>query len=173
MPRELSRMPVAEERRSRRGSSAGTLERSAGTLWRRYRELRAPERRLALGALFALPLVEIGLRLLGTRRLLGLLETTVPEPSGPLAESSDEHEAARSAARVITAVARRGVFRSTCLRRSVLLWWILRRRRISCAIRFGVRREAECIVAHAWVESGSVAFDRGDETGRFSETLAS
>jgi hypothetical protein len=149
-----------------------TRKEAAPGRWQKFRELSPPQRRLATAAFFALPLVEIGLRVLGTSRLLRLLERTVPEPQGPLRESSDQHEAAKDAARVIAAVARGGVVRSTCLRRSVFLWWILRRRRVACDLRLGVRREAERVLAHAWVESGPIAFERGDETGRTFEAFA-
>jgi hypothetical protein len=40
---------------------------------------------------------------------------------------------------------------SSCLRRSLVLAWLMRRRGLDAAVRFGVRRESSGIEAHAWV----------------------
>lgn len=43
--------------------------------------------------------------------------------------------------------------RSSCLRQSVALSWLLRRRGIATTIRIGVAREGENFVAHSWLQS--------------------
>jgi len=45
-----------------------------------------------------------------------------------------------------------GPVRATCLRRSLLLWWLLRRDGIETVLRVGVNRESGTLHAHAWVE---------------------
>ena len=59
---------------------------------------------------------------------------------------------AQRTARVVNAAARRVPYDATCLRRSLVLWWLLRRRGIDSRLRIGVRKEADGILAHAWVE---------------------
>ena len=67
---------------------------------------------------------------------------------------------ARSAARMTTIAANRGPYRATCLRRSLLLLWLLRRRGITASIRFGVRRQerrigSPCLGGMAGVRSST------------------
>jgi predicted Fe-Mo cluster-binding NifX family protein len=46
-----------------------------------------------------------------------------------------------------------GPVRATCLRRSLLVWWLLRRDGIDAVIRVGVGRGGVgALEAHAWVE---------------------
>ncbi len=44
--------------------------------------------------------------------------------------------------------------RSSCLRQSAALAWLLRRRGITTNLRIGVAREEGNILAHSWLESG-------------------
>jgi hypothetical protein len=48
---------------------------------------------------------------------------------------------------------------STCLRRSLVLTALLRRRGRPATVRFGVRRQAELLLAHAWVECDDAVVD--------------
>lgn len=59
-------------------------------------------------------------------------------------------------ARILTAVARRLPFHTTCLDRSLALYRMLRRDRIEARLRIGVKRDARSIAAHAWVEHRGV-----------------
>lgn len=63
-------------------------------------------------------------------------------------------------ARWVDVAARRGVFRSNCLHRSLTLWWLLRRRGLENELRIGVRKGSDQMEAHAWVEyAGEVLND--------------
>ena len=55
--------------------------------------------------------------------------------------------------RISGAVARRWPGEALCLQRSLVLLWLLRRRRIDAELRVGVRRTEGGLIAHAWVES--------------------
>ena len=54
---------------------------------------------------------------------------------------------------------------STCLRRSLVLTALLRRRGRPATLRFGVRREAELLLAHAWVECDGAVVDAASGEG--------
>ena len=71
-------------------------------------------------------------------------------------------------ARVVAIAAGRGPVRATCLRRSILLWWLLRRDGIETVLRVGVNREDGAFNAHAWVEYlGRPVNDTDDVALRF------
>lgn len=53
---------------------------------------------------------------------------------------------------MVQAAARHGAYRATCLPQSLTLWWLLRRQGIKSDLRFGARKEAGRMEAHAWVE---------------------
>lgn len=60
--------------------------------------------------------------------------------------------APRRLAWLVSVAARSGAYRATCLRQSLALWWLLRRRGFPAALRIGVGRRAQELRAHAWVE---------------------
>lgn len=41
---------------------------------------------------------------------------------------------------------------TSCLHRSLVLWWLLERRGFEAALRFGARKHEGRLEAHAWVE---------------------
>jgi hypothetical protein len=65
---------------------------------------------------------------------------------------------------MVSIAARNGFFRATCLRRSLLIWWFLRRQGIDSKIRFGVRTLKGQLEAHAWVEINTKVISEWDNT---------
>ncbi len=121
--------------------------------WRRFWRLPAPERGYVLRAMVFLPLTEIGLRVIGFRRLKQLIEQVSPSPALPqIPESADElrmTERITGAARA----AERNVFgKPNCLERSLTLWWLLRIAGIDGELHIGARKNDSQFEAHAWVE---------------------
>ncbi len=57
---------------------------------------------------------------------------------------------------MVQAAARRGAYRATCLPQSLTLWWLLKRQGIEGDLRFGARKEAGRMEAHAWVEINGI-----------------
>lgn len=73
------------------------------------------------------------------------------------------------AARMVQVAGRRFPCRTNCLHQSVTLWWLLRRRGIESDLRIGVRKKANQLEAHAWVEcQGHVLNDLPDFNERFA-----
>jgi len=65
-------------------------------------------------------------------------------------------------ARMVLAAARHSVFSTSCLERSLALWWLLARQGVTSQLRIGVRRASEKFEAHAWVERDGAAIGEPD-----------
>ena len=64
--------------------------------------------------------------------------------------------------RMVLAAARNSPIASTCLERSLSLWWLLVRQDIATEFRIGVKKDGEKFAAHAWVERNGVAIGEPD-----------
>ncbi len=134
---------------------------------RRLEQLRALatwERLLLVRLVLLLPAIGAALHLLGFKRTRDLLARLAPTPADQdrvaAAPTADE---ARRIARLVGIAAHHGPYRATCLRQSLALWWLLRRRGIPAVLRIGVRKDAGELQAHAWVEHEGVALSGGSD----------
>jgi hypothetical protein len=119
--------------------------------WQKFMELSKSEQRLLVMALAVLPLIGLGLRWLGFRRLQALLS------HGPLKKlqgvsQENRFRVAQAQARLVQIAASHGLYRPTCLPQSLALWWLLRCQGIETDLRVGVNPVAKGLEAHAWVE---------------------
>ncbi len=134
---------------------------------RRYLRLSAQQRRDLWCALLLIPVVVVALRIAGYARVVTALDRTSrrPRPSTRSASVND----ARAVAAVVSTASRLSVLPSRCLDRSLVTWWMLRRRGIPAVVRLGTGPDPERRMAfHAWVEcEGEVVNDRSDVTVRF------
>jgi hypothetical protein len=55
-------------------------------------------------------------------------------------------------AQLVFAASREGWWTGACLERSLVLWWLLRRRNFAAELRLGARHRSERLEAHAWVQ---------------------
>ena len=115
----------------------------------KFLELSWPERRCFLFALVLLPMTALSLRLFGFQRTHAAMAGT--GFSGATADGITLSRA-RKTARIVTAAARYGPHRATCLPISLVLVRLLHRRGIDADLRLGVSKAAPGIEAHAWVE---------------------
>jgi hypothetical protein len=127
---------------------------------RRFRALPRPDQGLFLRAWFLLPLLTLLLRLAGFRAAQRALRGRLGSPG----VAGAPVDLARAASRMVRAAARHSIFPSTCLERSLLLWWLLARRGVASQLRIGVRKTAEKFEAHAWVEHDGVAIGEPEGT---------
>jgi len=65
---------------------------------------------------------------------------------------------------MVLAAARNSPIPSTCLERSLSLWWMLARQGIATQFRIGVRKDDEKFAAHAWVERDGIAIGEPDDS---------
>jgi hypothetical protein len=108
------------------------------------------QRVMLLRAWLLLPAVAVGLRLLGFRRVRGVLSGRQrPATRHDLAE-------AETVARLVRTAAAWSRPRPSCLTRSLVLERLLRGWGLASALRIGVERPGT-FAAHAWVEHAGVA----------------
>jgi len=114
-----------------------------------------------LMAMVVLTLSRVALAAFGFARVRRLLAR-----SRAVTARADDASRARAWAKAVVRAGQRLPFRTTCLDRSIALWWLLRATRIGGEIRIGVRA-GEPLEAHAWVEhAGVVLYD--DEAPGFA-----
>jgi hypothetical protein len=156
-------------------------------------QLAPEERKLLLQALILLPILHVGLKLLGYARVARFIEVWNPLERGrneashlrregeaqktaeaTTGEDSSEIalgslQRAQATARIVSIAARRGIYRASCLRRSMVLVFLLRRQGIASMVCFGTRLKDHHLEAHAWVEvQGAVVNDRPDVRLQYS-----
>lgn len=133
---------------------------------RRLEKLRALapwEWRLLAVLVLLLPTVGAALRLIGFNRTRVLLDRSSEPAQKPGARggSSEPNDTARRIARLVAIAASRGGYRANCLRQSLALWWLLKRRGIDTELRIGVRKQGNALQAHAWVEHEGTPVGQG------------
>jgi hypothetical protein len=142
--------------------------------WRSWRVLPWATRIRILQLWLQLPCCMLLLRTFGFNRLYTwLLHHSPPlDPSVPTPAVMTE---VRKLGHLTNLAARHHIVRPTCLHRSFLLWWLLRRRGLDARLQIGVRRTADSkaptaeIEAHAWVEmNGQVINDAAEVQSCFA-----
>jgi hypothetical protein len=111
-----------------------------------------------------MPLFWLGLRTLGLARFQALLADSMGPPRNamPLRDIQTFGE-------LVNIAARHTPFPVTCLTRSLLLEWMLRRRGVDSQLRIGVRLTQGTLDAHAWVECDGVPVnDQPDVASHFA-----
>jgi hypothetical protein len=138
--------------------------------WRTFQRLSWRERGLFFLALFLLPITALALRLMGLRRTQAVMMRLSPSPN-PRGENErgSPDQPARVLAKFVRAAAAHGPYRANCLQQSLVLWWLLRQRRIESNLYLGVSKVPGGMEAHAWVECGGrPPNDREDAYLRFT-----
>jgi len=124
----------------------------------RFIELSRADRLLLLQSLVLIPAVSILLRILGLQPTLSVLDRLSRRRLRAMRPQSGLLDAS-AICRVVGTAARHGLFSATCLRQALALWFLLRRRGMAAELRIGVRKNADRLEAHAWVESNGLALD--------------
>jgi len=110
----------------------------------------------------------LGLRLVGFTRWKSALTWLALSANATTQLRAASKQRADAIARMSAAAARNLFFATNCLEKSLVLWWLLRRRGIAAELRIGARKELERFEAHAWVELDSrVLNDAGEEHRHF------
>ena len=138
-----------------------------GKRFKQLKSLSLFEWRLLLTAMVLLPIVALFLRLFGYRRTKAFMARSIPAETKLETPNVSEMYRARIIARMVGIAAGHGLYRASCLRKSLLLWWLLARRGIRSEIRIGVAKESqEEFGAHAWVECGGEPLYESDDVAQ-------
>ncbi|HEU5373512.1 MAG TPA: lasso peptide biosynthesis B2 protein [Gaiellaceae bacterium] len=118
----------------------------------RLRLLTAEQRTIVAASALLLPFVRLSLRTRGFRRTADTLTRWSERRAG-----EPDTARARLAAEAVTIVARRPNVGARCLERSLVLWFLLRRRGIDVDLLMGAEPpRGGSLPAHAWVELSGV-----------------
>jgi hypothetical protein len=109
-------------------------------------------------ALVLLPIARLSLAVCGYTRTRAVFSMLSRIP-GPRTNKARAHELPALITQVIHTAARHAVCQTTCLRRSLVLWTLLRQQGFRPTLRFGARSTAGQFEAHAWVELDGKVFD--------------
>ena len=134
----------------------GNLEKFSTMAW--------PKQKALLTSMLLLPLFWAGLRVLGLARFQLLLNRS---PLGTKMPPTWDEIVAIGA--LVNIAANHVPGPTTCLTRSLLLIWLLRRRGVSGELRIGVQLAQGKLDAHAWVEyAGKPVNDAQDVAERYA-----
>lgn len=134
----------------------------------KVRGLTGRQRRILFLALVMMPTIALGLWLFGLRRVQTALALRKPVTEGA-ADIGRASFRAAEAARLVAAAARYGPYRASCLPVALTLGWLLHRQGIRTQLRLGVRKVADRLEAHAWIEhQGTPLIDTPEIHDRFA-----
>lgn len=119
--------------------------------WRKLRELSRAELLVLAQAAALLPAVRLAQRFTRLDTLCTGLRR-MSEPGSGSRQRRRHNVPVDKIARLVRIAADRGIIRPSCLQHSLVLWALLRRHGFDAAIRFGVRKNADALEAHSWVE---------------------
>ncbi|MGK7927183.1 MAG: lasso peptide biosynthesis B2 protein [Spirulina sp.] len=125
--------------------------------WVTLKHLSPRERSLFLRAFLGLIFVAIALPRLGLKTTQRIL-TQLPRQNVTLSDGEREQRVTQTAAMVKIAARYCQPF-TNCLKRSLVLWQLLRWQGIDSNLRIGVRRDRGNFEAHAWVEYQGIALN--------------
>lgn len=123
---------------------------------RQWLALSHAERMAVMAMMLALPVISLGMQLFGYVRMRRWIERASSHEAPRNAASSDIAHGERLA-RLAAIAGRHGPITATCLRQSLLLHFLLRRRHLSPELMIGVRRQGSVVDAHAWVQLSGIA----------------
>jgi hypothetical protein len=136
--------------------------------FRRVWELDGNSRWLLLQAFVLLPVVALSLKCWGLKRTQTALARLLPATELRLSSEERLPKAVKTI-RMVQLAASYCQPWANCLKKSLVLWSLLRHQGISSELRIGVRKETEHFEAHAWVECEGVALnDTLDVRSRFA-----
>jgi hypothetical protein len=106
-----------------------------------------------------LPLAGALLHLVGVRRTRGLFGKfenllLVKKKTAKKTTEQNSVDTAQQLARMVNIAANRSLYQADCLKKSIVLEFLLNRRWIECNLKIGVKAGSGKPQAHAWIESG-------------------
>jgi hypothetical protein len=130
----------------------------------------ADARGIFLRATAVLPVIFISLKMRGFGATQEFLLRSFPIAPQTSQQDSihvvDDRKRTQLTSRMINAAVRHVWRASTCLEKSLALWWLLGRQGIACEVRIGARKQGGKFEAHAWLERDGVAINEPQQEHR-------
>lgn len=130
---------------------------------RKARMLSASDWMLIVQSAGWLAVVELGLRLMPLRALVGILQGRPRERAASGSGVSAEH-----ASRCVDLAARLDPFSATCLKKSLVLYAMLSRRGLAVELFIGAAKTGGKLDAHAWLECQGRVVTGGPPAERYA-----
>jgi hypothetical protein len=129
-----------------------------------FRALSRTDQRTLLAAAAWMPIFWLGLRFLGLPRFQARLQRSTVTRDAAMTLPD-----VQALGELVNIAARHTLGPRTCLTRSLLLGWLLRRRGVESQLRIGVRLTNGRLDAHAWIECDGVPVnDQPDVSTQFA-----
>jgi hypothetical protein len=142
---------------------------------RRFSSLDSEARGIFVRAAVLLPVIGVSLKLRGFRATQESLLRFLAHPQQPSQQDSArllaDVERIQLTARMVNAAVRHATRGSTCLEKSLSLWWLLGRQGIASELRIGARKVQGKFEAHAWIEHQGVAVNEPEDLHRHYGTF--
>jgi len=130
----------------------------------------ADARGIFLRATAVLPVIFISLKMRGFGATQEFLLRSFPIAPQTSQQDSihvvDDRKRAELTSRMVNAAIGHVWRASTCLEKSLALWWLLGRQGIACEVRIGARKQGGKFEAHAWLERDGVAINEPQQEHR-------
>ena len=130
----------------------------------------ADARGIFLRATAVLPVISVSLKMRGfgaTQEFLLRSFPTAPQTSQQESiHVVDDRKRTQLTSRMVNTAVRHVWRASTCLEKSLALWWLLGRQGIACEVRIGARKQGGKFEAHAWLERDGVAINEPQQEHR-------
>lgn len=141
---------------------------------KRWRRLAPWERRVLVQSMLLLPAIGVALSLFGLRKTGALLERASPRPTAAsaLVVGRGPEPSPHRIARLVDIAARHGLYRATCLRQSLLLYWLLKQNGFDADLVLGARKDGGALEAHAWVEIDGAPINEREGVARDYATFS-
>jgi hypothetical protein len=134
--------------------------------WRKFNALPVRDRSRLIIYVLLLPLIHLCLGWFGYARLHRFLASHPLKQPAFQGENSQGMEEANHTAYLVSIAGRNGFFPATCLRQSLLVFWLLRCRGIQTELRIGVQHREGKVIAHAWVTRGDELISDSSQVGK-------
>lgn len=142
---------------------------SARKKFQQIKALSLDESQVLLTSMVLLPLIAIGLKAKGYKWTQSYLADHVPDRPLSTHPEDTQLKEAQQLARIVSIASSNSAYKASCLKKSLLTWWLLARRGIETELRIGVNNNSGDFKAHAWVEyRGEVLAEQADMGEQFS-----
>ena len=143
-------------------------ESASGRLWRQWPAaigaMSWRDRALFVEAILIVSALPLVLRVVRVQKLTRALGRSLDHRRASGARVDERR--AREIARIVAMGSRHTPADTSCLHRSLALWWLLGRRQLDSRLKMGARHTGGKLDAHAWVEHAGIVINDDPDVAR-------